>query len=97
MSSVGGTGNQAATALYTSVLAAGAFVPALRVTAASVPATQVDLKQNGMLLQRSQLLVVDILVPVFLSPGDVLTYEVNASSGGTWAFDFYLYPQGSIV
>jgi len=94
---VSGSGNVGATALYTSALATGAYLPAVRVTAASVGATAVKLALNGVTLQVVQLGSTDLLVPVVLASGDVLTYEINASSGGSWAFDFYLYPSGDVA
>lgn len=97
MISKSGTGNVTGQALYTTALAAGTYIPAIHLTAASNPATIVDLYLNGMRLQRDGSGNAPIPSPAFMVPTDALTYDVSNTAGGTWAFDFYLYPQGDVA
>jgi len=92
-----GTGDTSGQALYTSALAAGAYLPCVHLTAASNGATIVDLYLGGVRLQRDGSGNAPIPSPVFLKPTDALTYDVSNSSGGTWAFDFTLYPLGDVA
>ncbi len=92
-----GTGNTTGVALYTSALAAGACTPVIRLSAASNPATLIDLNHNGQRVQRAGNGSQPALLPVDVQPGDAFTYDISGTSGGTWAFEFLLYPEGDVA
>lgn len=93
-----GSGDEGPTSLYVSALALVACVPVVRLLSAADPDTFVDLKLNGIQLQRSGASGGGPLTaPVDLAPGDEFEFSVSNSDSGAWEFEFRLYPQGDVA